>query len=286
MKLQETDRSKAHPDEPLIATTRYHGNPMYSPDGRKLAFHSNRSGSTEIWVSDADGSHLAQLTNSGGTNNGTPRWSPDGSRIAFDSRSTGNTEIFVVSSEGGGLRQITNHPAEDVVPSWSRDGKWIYFSSNRNGDFQIWKAPAVPGEVSTQAVIQVTKDGGFDALESFDGKFLYFAKGRGKPGLWRKELAGGFESPEQPVLPSMQDWGWWALGKTGVFYLEAPQKSNGTVDVKYLNFTSGNILEIGRLRKSPWLWNPVVTVSPDERFLVYEQPEQIGSNIVLVENFR
>jgi Tol biopolymer transport system component len=164
MKLQETSPPKAYPDEPLIATTRYHGNPMYSPDGRKLAFHSNRSGSIEIWVSDADGSHLAQLTNSGGTDNGTRRWSPDGSLIAFDSRSTGNAEIFIVSSEGSGLRQITNHPAEDVVPSWSRDGKWIYFASNRNSDFQIWKAPAAQGEGSTAAAIQVTKDGGFDGV--------------------------------------------------------------------------------------------------------------------------
>jgi hypothetical protein len=132
----------------------------------------------------------------------------------------------------------------------------------------------------------VTKDGGFDALESFDGKYLYFAKGRGKPGLWRKQLAGGFESPEQPVLRSMQNWGWWALGKTGVFYFEAPPKPNGTIFAKYLNFASGKIQEIGRLRKALRPWNPVVTVSPDERFLVYEQPEQLGSNIVLVENFR
>ena len=285
MKLRETS-PKAYPDKSLIATTRYHGNPMYSPDGRKLAFQSNRSGLSEIWVSDADGSHPAQLTSSGGSNNGSPRWSPDGSLIAFDSRSTGNAEIFVISSEGGGLRQITNDPAEDVVPSWSRDGKWIYFASNRNGDFQIWKEPAAPGEASTRNAIQVTKYGGFDALESSDGKYLYFAKGRGKLGLWRKQLAGGFESPERPVLPSLQNWGWWALGKTGVYFFEAPPKPSGTIDVKYLNFASDKIHEISRLRKAPWPWNPVLAVSPDERFLVYEQPEQLGVNIVLVENFR
>jgi Tol biopolymer transport system component/DNA-binding winged helix-turn-helix (wHTH) protein len=159
MKLRETDPSKAHPDEPLVATTRYHGNPMYSPDGHKLAFHSNRSGSTEIWVSDADGSHLAQLTNCGGTDNGTPRWSPDGSLIAFDSRSTGNAEIFVVSSQGSALRQITNHPAEDVVPTWSHDGKWIYFASNRDGDFQIWETPAGPGEGSARTAHSGNKGG-------------------------------------------------------------------------------------------------------------------------------
>jgi hypothetical protein len=76
------------------------------------------------------------------------------------------------------------------------------------------------------------------------------------------------------------------LGKTGVFFFEAPPKPNGTITVKYLNFASDKIHEIGILRKMPSPWNPVVTVSPDERFLVYEQPEQVGSNIVLVENFR
>lgn len=287
MEFDASDPPKLNRAASFVSSTREHGDPMYSPDGRRLAFHSDRTGSVEIWTSDADGSNLAQLTNCGGSNNGSPRWSPDGTMIAFDSRSTGNPEIFVISVEGAGLRRITNHPAEDVVPSWSGDGQWIYFTSNRNGDFQIWKISAVTGETASSPAVQVTELGGFGAFESSDGRYLYFSKGRGKTGLWRKALTSDLKSPEQPILPSLQHWGWWALGKTGVFFIERPERPiGGKLHVKYLSFASSKVTEVSELEKAISPWHPAIAASPDERYLVYEQPEQIGSNIVLVENFK
>jgi Tol biopolymer transport system component len=58
-------------------------------------------------------------------------------------------------------------PTNEVKPSWSHDGKWIYFSSSRTGAVEIWKIPAAGGEP-----IQVTRDGGYVAFESLDGKTL------------------------------------------------------------------------------------------------------------------
>src|SRR5262249_61160257 len=71
----------------------------------------------------------------------------------------------------GSPRRLTTEPFENNVPSWSRDGRWIYFASNRSGTGQIWKMPAEGGQAA-----QVTKQGGFAALESTDAKPLYFAK--------------------------------------------------------------------------------------------------------------
>src|SRR5215475_8264165 len=68
-------------EAPILASTRSDNNPSYSPDGKRIAFESNRSGNQEVWVADADGSNASQLVDTG--RSGSPRWSFDGQRIAF-----------------------------------------------------------------------------------------------------------------------------------------------------------------------------------------------------------
>ena len=80
----------------LISSTRQQAAPSYSPDGSRIAFQSDRSGSWEIWTCARDGSDLAQLTHFAGALAGTPRWSPDGKQILFDSRDSGITQIYMV----------------------------------------------------------------------------------------------------------------------------------------------------------------------------------------------
>lgn len=83
-----------------IASTKTDVNPQYSPDGQRIAFASNRTGNTEVWLCDADGGNQVQLT-SFGAHSASPRWSPDGGRIAFDSNKEGRWQIYVVDAAGG-----------------------------------------------------------------------------------------------------------------------------------------------------------------------------------------
>ena len=106
--------------------------PMWSPDGKEIVFVSNRTGSMQIHVMNADGSAARHLTNGGG-----PSWAPDGNKIAFCSDRSGNDEIYIMDVNGKNLINLTNHPASDCgTPSWSPDGKKLTFMSNRDGDWE------------------------------------------------------------------------------------------------------------------------------------------------------
>jgi serine/threonine protein kinase len=146
------------PSQPLrfISSTKVEDYPAYSPDGRRIAFMSERSGTEEIWICDSDGSKTLQLTSFGGAGIYGPSWSPDGQSIAFTVAQKGMKEdIYVVSARGGLPRRMTTNPAEDKWPYWSHDGKWIYFSSTRSDREEIWKMPSNGGEA-----VQITRNSG------------------------------------------------------------------------------------------------------------------------------
>lgn len=92
--------------------------PSWSPDGRKIAFSSNRDGNWELYLMDFDGSDLKRLTIDQGTDL-EPEWSPDGEHIVFSSNRTGNWEIYKMDIDGSKLEQLTDEPS--IIhqnPSW------------------------------------------------------------------------------------------------------------------------------------------------------------------------
>ena len=106
------------------------------PDGAIL-FTSDQDGDFEIFVVNADGTNLRQLTNDPHYDD-KPSWSPDGTRIAFQSDRDGDFEVFVMNADGTNVRQLTNNTHHDRLPSWSPDGTQIAFQSDRDGDFEVF----------------------------------------------------------------------------------------------------------------------------------------------------
>jgi TolB protein len=114
---------------PLTSDAFRDGEPTFSPDGRRIAFVSDRSGNLDIWVMNADGSEPRQLTTDPANDVG-PAWGPGGQRIAFVSDREGDrANIFVVTLESGAVSQLTMEERGLSFPAWSPDGQWIVYSA-------------------------------------------------------------------------------------------------------------------------------------------------------------
>jgi eukaryotic-like serine/threonine-protein kinase len=269
------------PAEQIIASSRRDDTACYSPDGSHIAFVSNRTGPMQIWIAQDDGKDPVQLTDAADwADLGDPQWSPDGSKIAYTARQQANSprNILVVSSSGGTPQVLTSDSAGDVRPSWSRDGRWIYFSSTRSGALNgtIWKVSSAGGPAA-----QVTQAGGHFALESPDGKWLYFDVAGGI--LRRMPVAGG------EAADFVRDLAGGSLGRAvppftvnskGVYYLSIPADQKGAV----IRFASpdGVSKTLGAIPRKPAAG---LSISPDARFLLYSQFDQSSADLLLVENF-
>jgi Tol biopolymer transport system component/DNA-binding winged helix-turn-helix (wHTH) protein len=254
------------PPEELIASTRLDAGAQYSPDGKRITFASNRSGSFEIWVCNSDGSNATPLTSFGGPDTGDPRWSPDGRRIGFQHRAGREYQTYVVDPDGGRARPMT--PGR--FAGWSRDGKWIYFVADRSGQEQLWKMPTGGG-----AAVQVTKQGGFGAVESSDGKFLYYLEGDKEPfSLWRVPVEGGEETKviEAVCLESF------TLASQGIYFLNCWQG-----EIKFYDFATRKAATVLKVESD---LAAGLSVSPDGRWLLYSRDEPDTTDLMLVENFR
>jgi Tol biopolymer transport system component len=263
----------------LAASTLVDVSPSFSPDGKRIVFISDRGGTREVWISDADGSNTLQLTSMKAPMSGSPSWSPDGSRIVFDSNLDGQFDLYSVAASGGAVERLTNTPADEAHGRFSPDGGWIYFMSSRSGQRQIWKMPANGGEA-----VQVTKDGGVVPYPSSDGEYLYYSE---RAGTRETNGLGGFrrmrltDGRDERVLSSVTYLNV-ALAPKGIYFIPRPAPGD-SYSVCYFSFKTKQVTHITRLT------GPVsegLALSPDGRSLLYSQIDSKVSDLMLVEDYR
>lgn len=254
--------------EKLIRSTRLSAQPMYSPDGKRIVFTSDRNGSWQIWVCDADGANASRLTSMPGQT-GSPRWSPDGKWIAFDSRPGGNADVYVIAADGGSLRRMTTADADDYRPSWTRDGKWIYYVSNRTALTQLWKVPFQGGPE-----VQVTQDGGAFSMESHDGEWIFYTRGG---VLWKRNLADGTKIP---IADDAQPADF-TLAGPDIFFTVRGNMPFPAID--RIRLSDGKRFRVREaLGPRARIFGPI-DVSPDNKWLLFERSDQRDSEIHMIE---
>src|SRR5690348_16160852 len=121
------------------------GDPEFSPDGHWIAFVSNHSGSSKIWLIPSNGGEAKMLT-SGQQGESSPQWSPDGKRLAFLSARDGQSDIWLATVEGGEPTRVTNEKSAKHGIRWSPDGGNIAYIGNRAKTQDIYIVPASGGE--------------------------------------------------------------------------------------------------------------------------------------------
>lgn len=278
------------PGESWLASTRFDGNPQYSPDGERIVFTSARGGELEVWICEADGSNPVKLTSVGTV--GSPRWSPDGTQIAFDALVDGSADIYMASVKGGLAFRVAASEWEEAVPAWAPDTRWIYFTSNRGGTRQIWRALADDGEHAEAE--QVTTDGGFYPVIPKGGEYLYYAKERALVcSLWRMRLPAGEPELILPVVSS--GWGNWQVLGSRLYFLDAePEGEIPDADrdwmLRYLDLESREVVTVRSLASTaamrrPTLNGPGFSISPDGAWVLVGQ-QGFSADLMLVRDFR
>jgi Tol biopolymer transport system component len=263
----ETASPSAHP-ELLIECAGRNNSPRYSPDGKKIAFTSDRSGTWELWVADSDGQEVRQLTNFGGPMVGTPNWSPDSLSLVFDARPNGRSIIYTIPVNGSTPQAIIYDQFENKKPNWSRDGQSIYYTSNRDGFPQLWRS-GFHGEHP----IKLTSVECNDSAESMDGKYIYFqADSR---GIYRMPSAGG--APElvkglETVYPSR-----YFDVSDQIYFLD--QESAPRLIRRYDPGTQ-TISTVGKIEHQLVYGPPGLSISPDHQHLIFAQQDNITSEIM------
>ncbi|MGH7601099.1 MAG: hypothetical protein ACREOI_32485, partial [bacterium] len=255
--------------EIFAPTTRSNWFPQYSPDGRSLAFLSDRAGHTELWLCDTDGKNLrkpaaVQLVSS----NAPPRWSPDGRWILFDKKTDRVNQIFVVNANGGAPRLLAT---DATAPVFSQDGQWIYFSSRRTGQWQIWKMPLTGGEA-----VQITTKGGYVGFESKDGREFYFSK-YDQPGIWKRSAKN---EETQVIMPfASQDRFNWQLAENGIYFVNRMIKNDIPV-LCFFDFATGVIHVLDDFLQKLDGRMSGICLSPDRKTILFSQVERVDIDLV------
>lgn len=267
---------------PLIQSTMTDFQPQYSPDGRRVAFTSERAEErAEVWLADADGTNATRLTRGPGKSQGTPSWSPDGRTIAFNSVGfDGHVDIWTIGVDGSGLRRMTRDPGDEHSASFSRDGRLLYYVSARTGRGEIWRVSVAGG-----AEEQVTREGGVLPFESADGQTLYYVRNEGFSDgqLLARPTRGGAERVLVPCVPNAA----YAVGPPGLFHVGCATAKKEGVDRRsvWLRDASGRAREIATLELLPGTGFLGLSAAPDGSSIVYATGSYT-TTAMMIENFR
>jgi len=170
--------------------------PALSPDGRWIAFASNRSGNYEVYLMTADGKTIRQVTRGGG-DNVHPSWSPDGDRLIYTCNSvrSGRWEMWIVSITRRGTRQFVGY---GLFPVWSpTEDRIAYQRPRARGGrlFGIWTIELIDGEPSLPTLVADSSDKAFvSPAFNTDGRQMAFAalppEGAGRIDIFTVDVDG------------------------------------------------------------------------------------------------
>ncbi len=270
-------RDVLHPEIPptrILSSSRSENTGQYSPDGKHIAFESDRSGRWAVWMSDADGGNLVRVSKEiRGAE--TPRWSPDGRRIAFDTAAETPSSIYVVDVADHVPRRLNSNVADIKMPSWSHDGKLIYFTAEVSKGHKIYRIPAEGGNAEEVA----SDPGALRPIESPDGAHLYLASREVTPELNKIGLLNPQPGAATERVLRVRDCFAWDVMPGGIYFVPADSPKMA----RYFDFASRRTTDVF---STDWGFGSGFSLSPDGRYLLYAAAGPEDSDIMMMDRYR
>jgi Tol biopolymer transport system component/DNA-binding winged helix-turn-helix (wHTH) protein len=266
--VDPTSRAAAGPSQPRLVSAASEHFPSFSPDGRWLAFVSSRAGSEALWLADADGANVRQLTHFDSRVVGYPSWSPDGRKIAFHAVVKGERHVYVTDLSGTPPQRLL----VACCPSWSADGTRLYVVDPAAG--------AVIMRVSVANGAHERLFRGAGPVETADGAALLYWKNLPEGGIFMRALSGDPASnPERRIADDFPGSSGVVPVMDGFYYVHF----EATVPraVRFFDYAESAARDIAPAPPGLGLG---LTLSPDGRELLYAADGgQTGVDLVLLE---
>ena len=250
---------------PLVNSSFLDEMPLYSPDGKSIAFISNRTGLMQVWIARADGSEARQVSRFRSAQIHNPVWAPDGRHMAMDLTRPGEEGIYQLDVEGGALKQLVAGTADAAV--YSPDGRWLYYRVPQQKPTS-WRIPAEGGPAE-----QMPQLPGEFLRFTPDGQAVVFSRGL---SVYLQPLAGGPLSKLFGAIYSEQSF---AVGRSGVYAVnkEAAMDPWGAGVWRYSDRRYAPLAIYDRAA------NEGIAISPDERNLLVTQREHLIMDVKLLD---
>jgi Tol biopolymer transport system component/DNA-binding winged helix-turn-helix (wHTH) protein len=257
--------------QPLISSTRRQMNARISPDGTHIAFQSDRSGSSEIWIANADGGNPVRISSFGGPLSGAPSWCSDGKRLAFDSRAARRSALYVADIEERVVREISTSVDNLALPAWSSDCQWLVASDGNN---RLFIVPASGGKAE-----RFTSQPSYYASAAGDD-IVFNVKSASGVQLWHRKIGTDAEQA-LPGMPQLSYTDAWIATATRVYFTA---RANDATMVRAYDLASGSIQDVTTLPHPPApLGGLGMSVAPDGKWLLYTRGTDARADIMLVK---
>ncbi len=252
--------------------------PAFSPVDDRFLFLTSPSRRQELWLFSPEQEQATPIATAPDLRVTLARWSPDGSQVVYIGRKEGQYDLFLIPATGGTPQALTASLRGEIAPSWSSDGREIYYSSRRRiSTWEIWRIPAAPGFEEEEE--RVTFNGGRVSFADATGTWLYYTKFE-ETGLWRRNLAKGFE---EQVLTTLDpaDSGNWVLTRQGIYFVQ--RLPDGTTPVLFFDLASETTTTVFTPPQPLPTHTSSISVSHDQRYLLFTQTDLAESDLIILD---
>jgi TolB protein len=250
------------------------GDPRVAPDGARILFSSNRSGKTQLYIMNADGSALRQLTTDS-SEAFSGNWSPDGRRVVYVSS---RDEIVIVNADGTGKR-VVNVAKGNQAPSWSPDGTKILFAG---GEFPNINIHAMNVDGTDRRNIAPNPGFDYDPVWSPDGKTIAFVSGiRGQgPRVYVMNVDGSGRRRVTSMDGGEERPAWSRSGRELAFQVSTRGSAPRRASIYIANIVEGTVRRVGK--PQPWL-DETPSWFPDGKRLAIQSDRDGSWSIYVVD---